>query len=211
MNLKYEWKKEEKSIYLPKERPELIKVPSYQYYTLEGKGNPNSEIFATEVGVLYALSYGIKMLPKKGISPAGYFEYTIFPLEGIWDISEEAKEAGIFNKDQLVYKIMIRQPDFVTKELAQEIIQSVNKKKPHPLLDNVKFESIEDGLVVQMLHVGSFDDEPKSFELMKAFCTTNNLIREDLRHREIYITDARKTAPEKLKTVLRYSVKRGEA
>ena len=97
-------------------------------------------------------------------------------------------------------------PDFVTNELAMEVIESVKKKKPTPLLVNVKFEMIEDGQCVQMLHLGSFDDEPRSFEIMKEFCSTNNLERTNLPHREIYLSDARKTAPDKMKTVLRYFV-----
>ncbi len=207
MKMKHEWRKHEKNVYLPKEKPELITIPGYKFFALEGRGNPNNEGFSEAVGVLYALSYGLKMLPKKGITPVGYFEYTVYPLEGIWDLSSEAKEAGIFSKDELVYKIMIRQPDFVTEELAGEVVEKTKKKKPHPFLDNVTFELIEDGLSIQMMHIGSYDDEPKSFEVMKGFCKSNKLTREDMRHREIYISDARKTAPEKLKTVLRYFVK----
>lgn len=206
--MKHEWKKHEKNSYLPKNKPELITIPSYNFFTIAGKGNPNtSEEFSEAVGILYTLSYGIKMMPKKGITPPGYFEYTIYPLEGIWDLTDNAKTADIFDKNELVYKIMIRQPDFVTEELAQKVVDDLKIKKPHPLLDKVKFESIEDGISVQMLHIGSYDDEPKSFELMKSYCQDNNLNREDLRHREIYISDPRKTSPNKLKTVLRYFVK----
>ncbi|KPU45547.1 hypothetical protein OXPF_07800 [Oxobacter pfennigii] len=207
--MKHEWKKEEKNIYLPKGKPVIIEVPKFNFFTIEGKGNPNSsKDFSEAIGVLYSLSYGIKMLPKKDVMPSGYFEYTIYPLEGIWDLSEEARGKDILDKDELIYKIMIRQPDFTTDSLALEIIGNTKKKKPHPLLDKVKYESIEDGLCVQMMHLGSYDDEPKSFESMKEFCKENNLVREDLRHREIYLSDFRKTAPDKLKTVLRYSVKK---
>jgi hypothetical protein len=206
--MKHEWKKQEKNIYLPKETPELITIPSFQFFSIEGEGNPNGETFAEAIGVLYSLSYGLKMLPKKGVTAAGYFEYSIYPLEGIWDLSEKAKQTKIFDKNELVYKIMIRQPDFLDSELAEQIMELTKKKKPHPLLDKVKFERLEDGLAVQMLHIGSYDDEPKSFELMKEFCRNNNLIRDDLRHREIYLSDFRKTEPKKLKTVLRYFVKK---
>ena len=205
--MKHEWKKHEKNIYLPKEKPELVTIPNYKFFTLKGEGNPNNPEFAEAITVLYSLSYGVKMFPKKGITPPGYFEYTVYPLEGIWDLSDKAKEKGIFDKNELVYKIMMRQPDFVTDQLVAEVMENVKKKKPHPLLNEVTFEAIEDGLSVQMLHVGSFDDEPRSFALMKSFCEETNLTRDDLRHREIYISDARKTAPEKLKTVLRFSVK----
>lgn len=202
--VKHEWKKQEKAIYLPKNNPELITVPSFNFFIIEGKGNPNDEAFSEAIGVLYSLSYGIKMLPKKGIIPNGYFDYSIYPLEGIWDLSDEAKGNNTFDKNEFIYKIMIRQPDFVTKELAEE---TVKNKKPHPLLEAVKFETIEDGLSVQILHIGSYDDEPASFERMNRFCIANGLERTKFTHREIYITDARKTAPQKLKTILRYSVK----
>jgi len=204
--MKHEWKKQEKAIYLPKNRPELIEVPSFNFYVIEGQGNPNDEAFAEAIGVLYSLSYGIKMLPKKGIIPDGYFDYSIYPLEGIWDLSDEAKKTNTFDKNELVYQLMIRQPDFVTKTLAEDTINQVKMKKPHPLLENVKFEAIEDGLSVQILHKGSYDDEPESFGKMAEFCKVRGLTRTQLIHREIYITDARKTASEKLKTILRFSV-----
>lgn len=205
--MKHEWRKQEKAIYLPKNNPMVLTIPSFNFFTIEGRGNPNGEAFAEAIGVLYSLSYGIKMLPKKGIEPKGYFEYSIYPLEGIWDLSDEAKVSNHFDKDELVYKIMIHQPEFVTKELAEETIESIKIKKPHPLLQKVKFEAIEDGLSVQMLHLGAYDDEPGSFKLMKEFCDVNALERIKLTHREIYLTDARKTAPDKLKTILRYSVR----
>lgn len=204
--MKHQWKKDEKSIYLPKAVPTLITIPRYKFFTIEGSGNPNEENFSEAVGVLYSLAYGIKMLPKKEPAPPGYFEYSVYPLEGVWDLSKKGREAGVFDKNELVYKIMIRQPDFVTSELAQEVIEKIKKKKLHKLLDIVKFETIEDGTSVQMLHVGSYDNEPQSFEEMKEFCRLNNFTREDLRHREIYLSDFRRTAPEKLKTVLRYFV-----
>ncbi len=205
--MKYDWKKQEKDIYLPKQQPQLVTIPNYHFFTIEGKGNPNDETFSEAIGVLYSLCYGIKMLPKKGINPEGYFDYAIYPLEGIWDLSDEAKDAQVFDKNELIYKIMIRQPEFVTHELALETIERVKAKKPHAFLDKARFESIEDGQCVQMLHLGSYDDEPESFEKMRSFCEQNNFNRQDLRHREIYLTDARKTAPEKLKTVLRYFIK----
>lgn len=206
-NIKHEWKKNEKQVYLPKTQPELVTIPPYKFFTISGQGNPNDEPFAEAIGVLYSLAYGVKMSPKKGNTPAGYFEYSVYPLEGIWDLSDEAKGKDTFSKDELVYRIMIRQPDFVTDDFALQVIEQTKKKKPHPLLNSVEFETIEDGLCIQMMHLGSYDDEPQSFEKMKAFCADNNLTRHDLRHREIYITDARKTPPEKLKTVLRYFVK----
>lgn len=207
--MKHEWKKHDKQFYLPVSKPEKIVVPAFKFFTIEGKGNPNGDLFAEHVGVLYALSYAIRMSPKQGFAPADYVEYTVFPLEGVWDIDEQAREKynGTIDKDTLVYKLMIRQPDFVTATLAAEAIARTKKKKPHPLLDKVKFEIMEEGLCVQMLHSGSYDDEPASFRQMEAFATANNLERTSMTHREIYLTDARKVAADKLKTVLRFNVK----
>ena len=102
--MKHEWKKNEKQFYLPKNKPELISVPEFKFFTIEGNGNPNDEFFAEYIGVLYSLSYGIKMSPKKGIEPKGYFDYTVYPLEGVWDLNEKAKKSfdGTINKNDLV-------------------------------------------------------------------------------------------------------------
>jgi hypothetical protein len=208
--MKFEWKKQAKELYMPKENVEILNVPEFKFFMIKGQGNPNEKQFSEAIGVLYSLSYAVKMMPKSGITPEGYFEYTVFPLEGIWDMTEKGKQEGIIDKDEFVYTIMIRQPDFVTKEIAEKAIEIVKKKKPHPLLEDVIFDTIEDGLCIQMLHIGSFDDEPQSFELMKKYCEGNNLERASQNHREIYITDARKTEKDKLKTVLRYKIKRRE-
>lgn len=205
--MKHEWRKQEKNLYVPKQKPELITVPKQKFFMIKGKGNPNNKEFSEKVGVLYSLAYAIRMMPKQGYTPEGYFEYTVYPLEGIWDLTEEGKKLDTLNKDELLYTIMIRQPDFVTKEVVDKAFENVRKKKPHPLLDKVTFDTLEDGLSVQMLHVGSYDDEPNSFEQMKAYIEENNLERATLVHREIYLSDARKVESAKLKTVLRYKVK----
>ncbi len=148
------------------------------------------------------------MSPKKGYPPKGYYAYTVYPLEGVWDISEEAKRKGTagFDKNELVFKLMIRQPEFVDAAFAARIIEVTKKTKPNPLLDEVKFEAIEDGACVQMLHLGSYDSEPKSFQEMEAFAASQKLNRISKVHREIYLSDARKVTPDKLKTVLRFKV-----
>lgn len=208
--MKYEWKKQAKELYLPKNKPEIVTVPDFKFFMLEGKGNPNGEPFAEAIGVLYSLAYAIKMSPKKGILPEGYFDYTVFPLEGIWDLAEEARALDILDKNSLIYTLMIRQPDFVTNELAEDVIRSVKSKKPHALLDKVNFKRLEEGMCVQMLHLGSYDEETKSFSLIEDYCIQNNLKRTTKTHREIYISDFRKTQPDKLKTVLRFKVKHDE-
>lgn len=204
--MKYEWRKKEKEYYIPKEKPQLVEIPEFKYFTLKGQGNPNTEAFKECIGVLYSLSYAIRMMPKNGITPEGYFEYTVYPLEGIWDLTEEGRLEETLNKDELVYKLMIRQPDFVTEEVVNIAMEIVKKKKPHPLLEKVEFESIKEGLCVQMLHVGPYDDEPRTFSVMKEFCVENNLEIKTLAHKEIYLSDFRKTEASKLKTVLRYLV-----
>lgn len=208
--MKHEWRKQEKNLYMPKEKPELVTVPEQKFLMIEGKGNPNSEEFAKKIEVLYSLSYAIRMMPKQGYTPEGYFEYTVYPLEGVWGLTEEGRKLDILDKDELIYTIMIRQPDFVTKEVVERAFESVRKKKPNPLLDEVTFGTMEDGLSVQILHVGPFDDEPRSFEKMKEFIVNNNLEIVTLKHREIYLSDMRKVEPAKLKTVLRYRVKTKE-
>jgi len=204
--MKYEWKKQSKELYLPKNQPEIVMVPSMKFLMLDGKGNPNREEFKEAVGVLYSLSYAVKMMPKKGVIPEGYFEYSVFPLEGVWDLAPEARGLDILDKDSLIYTIMIRQPDFVTDEIVQAALESTVKKIKHPMPQNLKFGNIEEGMCVQMLHIGPYDNESHSFASMEEFCRANNLKRLSKTHREIYISDARKTAPEKLQTVLRFKV-----
>ncbi|NLY80417.1 MAG: hypothetical protein GX072_11185 [Lysinibacillus sp.] len=206
---KFEWRKELKELYLPGKNPVIIDVPEMKFFSLSGRGNPNGEEFQQHVETLYALAYAIRMMPKKGIIPEGYFEYTVFPLEGHWDLDEEGRKLDYLDKDHFVYKLMIRQPDFVTEELFEYAVQSVKEKKPHLNVEEVEFETMTEGLCVQAMHIGSYDDEPKTFELMEQFCAENNLKRAEKTHREIYISDVRKTAPEKLKTVLRFKVAEG--
>ncbi len=204
--MKYEWKKQEKQLYLPKNKPQVVTAPKFNFFIIKGEGNPNSKEFSEVVQVLYSLSYAVKMLPKKSIQVDGYFDYTVYPLEGIWDLKEEARNLNKLDKDSLVYTLMIRQPDFLTKELAEEIIQIVKKKNPNELLDKVRFESLKEGLCVQMLHIGPYDNEPNTFAIMEDYCKQNNLKRMFKTHKEIYISDARKTEQSKLNTVLRFKV-----
>jgi hypothetical protein len=206
--MKHDWKKHDKQFYLPKNKPETIVVPKFNFFTIDGSGNPNDDFFAEYIGVLFSLSYAIKMSPKQGFSPENYDEYTVFPLEGVWDIDEEAKKNhnGTLDKNCLVFKLMMRQPDFVAADFALKTIDRTKKKKPHPLLEQVNFETIEEGLCVQMLHEGSYDSETASFLKMKEFADEKNLVRISLSHREIYLSDARKVAADKLKTVLRFRV-----
>jgi len=205
--MKYEWRKADKKYYLPKNKPEIARIPPMKFFMLDGRGNPNGEAFSEAVGVLYSLAYAVKMMPKSGETPEGYFDYTVFPLEGIWDLDASEGNREKLDKDKLIYTIMIRQPDFVTAELANKVIEQVKKKKYHPLLEKARFGEISEGTCVQMMHIGSYDSEPGSFMEMNRFCEENGLVRTEMRHREIYISDVRKTEPSKLKTVLRIKVR----
>lgn len=210
MAIKHEWRKAEKALYIPKVNPELITVFPQKFITISGEGNPNSPYFADCVAALYPISYAIKMnLKKIKEPPMGYMDYTVYPLEGIWDLNEEAKKRynGVLNKDDLVFKLMIRQPDFVTEDFFNKMLALTEKKKPHPLLNNLKFETITDGKCIQMMHVGHYDNEPQSFKKMELFAKEQGVERLSKVHREIYISDFRKVAPEKLKTVLRFKLK----
>jgi hypothetical protein len=207
--MKHEWRKKEKGIYIPKNKPERVTIPSFKFFMIEGKGNPNDSFFGDYIGVLYSLSYAIRMSYKAGFAPDNFYEYTVYPLEGVWDISAEAKKnfSGVLDKSALLFNLMIRQPEFVTQEFAEEALERIKKKKPHELLEHVKFSEIEDGRCIQMMHVGSYDNEPETFKKMEQFCNDNNLIRESKKHREIYLSDVRKVDQEKLKTALRFKVR----
>lgn len=206
--MKHEWRKHEKEVYIPKNKPEIIIVPEFKYFTINGSGSPNEEYFADYISVLYSVSYGVKMSLKKGVAPEGYTDYTVYPLEGFWSLNEEAKKNfnGTFDKKDLVFKLMIRQPDFVDEKTAFQILDMVKKNKPHKLLNEIKFESINEGKCIQMLHIGSFDNEPASFSLMEEFAIESQLTRKSKEHKEIYLSDFRKTVSEKLKTTLRFQV-----
>lgn len=206
--MKYEWRKKEKEIYLPPDRPVEIDVPEFNYFTINGTGNPNSFFFGECIEALYAVSYTIRMSYKKGLQPKDFYAYTVYPLEGIWDISEKAKKTydGKINKNELVFSLMIRQPDFVTHDFAGEAIEWAKKKKFTPLLDKLKYVKLSDGKCVQMMHHGSYDSEPESFRMMEEYCSERSHSRKTKQHTEIYISDPRKVAPEKLKTVLRFQV-----
>ncbi|WP_163134884.1 GyrI-like domain-containing protein [Agarivorans sp. Alg241-V36] len=208
-DFKHEWRKHEKALYLPKNKPEVAEVPAFKFITVKGEGNPGNEAFSECVAALYSLAYGLKMnLKKMANEPAGYTDYTVYPLEGLWDINEQAKKSfkGTINKDDLVYTLMIRQPDFIDESLFNEIKALVKMKNPSPRLSSVSFETLVEGPCIQMLHLGPFEDEPLSFSQMENFAENEGLNRISKQHREIYLTDARRVSPEKYKTVLRFQV-----
>ena len=207
--MKYDWKQKEKHFYLPKTEPELIKIPSFKFFSIEGKGNPNERYFSEYITVLYSLSYEVKMSLKYRSAPDGFFDYAIYPVEGLWNISEKGKMQASKkpDKNSFVFNLMIRQPDFLANDFASEIIEKTKQKKPHELLDKVKFETITDDLCIQIMHIGNYDSEPESLKKMEEFCLLNNYMRQSERHREIYISDARRVSSDKLRTVLRFKIR----
>lgn len=205
--MKREWRKLEKHLYLPKEKPQFIEVPEFNFFVIRGRGNPNDDFFAEYVSALYAVSYAVRMSYKTDNPLPNYYNYTVYPLEGVWSLTEEAQLIeGKLDKSKLVFDLMIRQPDFVTEIFVPDIIARTKKKKPNPLLDKIEFKTITEGDCVQMLHKGSYDNEPASFAVMEKYCAENGLKRSTKDHREIYLSDPRKTETDKLKTVLRFQV-----
>ena len=201
---KIDYKKDFKAFYLPKEEPEILQVPAMAFLMISGAGSPDAEAFSLAVESLYALSYAVKMSYKKPDPPRGYYEYTVFPLEGVWDLIDYQGTA--LDKNNFKYTLMIRQPDFLTPEGFERFRAEVAKKKPELPLAHVRFETLEEGWCCQRLHLGSYDTEPESFAVMEAYCETQGWSRNSKVHREIYLSDPRKTEAAKLKTVLRFKV-----
>ncbi|WP_026564382.1 GyrI-like domain-containing protein [Bacillus sp. UNC41MFS5] len=207
MGTKVEYKKTYKHIYLPKTVPVIIDVPKMPFIMISGTGDPNGEEFARATEALYSLSYAVKMSYKGKEVPEGYYEYTVFPLEGIWDLIDKSK--SVQDKSNYKYTIMIRQLEFLTKNLFAKFVEQTKKKKPnpYPYLDKAIFGEQTDGLSCQIMHIGPYDNEQESFTKMEFFCEKNGYIRTSKIHREIYLSDPRKTDAQKLKTVLRFPVR----
>ena len=206
-----DYKKEYKDLYLPKIKPMIIDVPEMNFVAIEGKGNPNDKNgeYQNALGVLYGIQYTIKMSKMGNNVPEGYFDYVVPPLEGLWwfDNSE-----NIPPKDKSKYNwiSLIRLPEFVDKVIFNWACYEVFKKKNIDTKD-VKYLNIKEGLCVQCMHIGSYDEEPKTLKLIEEFIGENDLkndLNEKRKHHEIYLSDPRKTEVGKLKTVLRIPVKR---
>lgn len=201
---KLDYKKDFKELYLPPKKPVIVAVPPIKFIMVAGSGDPNGEEFALRTAALYSLSYAVKMSYKGSHVPVGYYDYTVFPLEGVWDLVD--KTLPLTDKSNFSYNLMIRQPEFLTAELFAQFREETAKKKPNPYLDSMEFGTLTEGLCCQMLHIGSYDCEPESFAVMNQYCREHNYRRRSLQHRELYLSDPRKTETHKLKTVLRYQV-----
>ncbi|HZG79084.1 MAG TPA: GyrI-like domain-containing protein [Paenibacillus sp.] len=201
---KIDYKKHEKALYLPGAAPTLVEVPELCFIAIQGQGDPNEPPFAQATAALYSLSYAVKMSYKRPDPPEGYYDYTVYPLEGVWDLVDKSIPHTV--KSNLKYTLMIRQPDFLTPEEFERLRAGIMRKKPNPDVEKVTLFPLREGLCCQMLHVGPYDDEPASFAAMEAYCEANGYRRASLLHREIYLSDARKTEPARLRTVLRFTV-----
>ncbi|WP_010631757.1 GyrI-like domain-containing protein [Sporolactobacillus vineae] len=201
---KVDYKKSFKDLYLPKKQPVILNVPAIHFIVVEGSGDPNGEAFAQATAAIYSLSYAVRMSYKSKDVPKDYYQYTVFPLEGVWDLVDKSLPPTV--KSNFKYQLMIRQPDFLTDELFERFLSETKKKKPNPFLDQAKFLAINEGLCCQMLHVGSYDDEPASFDIMAHYCEENGYQRTAKTHREIYLSDPRRVEESKRKTVLRFKV-----
>ena len=203
---KVDYRKTFKKLYIPGTSPEITEIPSFRFAAIEGEGDPNSYEFAEATGALYSFSYAVKMSYKSKDAPSGYYDYTVFPLEGVWDLVDRTKP--VEDKNNYKYTIMIRQPDFLTDELFERFISELKKKKPDVCFDRIRYITFTEGECCQMMHLGSYDSERETFDIMEDFCRNMGYERCEMTHREIYLSDPRKTAPEKLKTVLRFKVRR---
>ena len=197
--MKHEWRRHEKALYGAGKTPGLVDVPAQKFIVISGRGDPNGEDFSARISALYPLAYALRSVFK-----ARDEDYAVYPLEGLWG---GAVQGGAVVKSELEYELMIRQPDAATEDEFSEALDRTRRRKPSPLLDEVRFEAITDGRCVQMLHTGPYDDEPASFALMADFAAANGLERAGAGHREIYLNDAKRTEPAKLRTILRFSVR----
>ena len=207
----FDFKKEYKEFYMPKSKPEIVTVPKMNYIAVRGKGNPNVEDgeYKKSIELLYGIAYTIKMSKKGDHKIEGYFDYVVPPLEGFW-WQDDVDGIDYSHKENFQWISVIRLPDFVTKADFDWAVDEATRKKKMDF-SKVEFLEIEEGLCVQCMHSGSYDDEPASIAAMDKFIADNgyeNDISDTRRHHEIYLSDARKVAPEKLKTVIRHPIKK---
>jgi hypothetical protein len=206
-----DYKKEQKDLYLPKTTPTLVDIGEMQFVAIDGRGNPNEKDgeYQKAIEVLYGIQYTIKMSKKGNFIPNGYFDYVVPPLEGFWWL-DNAENFTSENKSKYCWTSLIRLPEFVDQSVFEWACEEVSKKKKINTT-KARFLKITEGLCVHCLHLGSYDDEPKTLKLMNDFIEANGLqsdLTETRRHHEIYLSNPQKTEVSKLKTILRIPVKR---
>ena len=209
--MSFDYKKEYKEFYMPKNKPEIVDVPEMNFIAVRGKGNPNDEDgdYKAAIGLLYGIVFTIKMSKKGNHVIDGYFDYVVPPLEGFW-WQEDTVGVDYSRKEDFCWISLIRLPDFVTKKEFQWAIKEAEKKKGQDF-SKVEFMTIKEGLCVQCMHIGAYDDEPATVALMDKFLSENgykNDFTDKRMHHEIYLSDARRVAPERLKTVIRHPVRK---
>ena len=207
----FDFKKEYKEFYMPKKRPEIIDVPPMNYIAVRGKGDPNEEngAYKQAIGVLYAVAYTLKMSYKTDRRIEGFFDYVVPPLEGFW-WQDGVKGIDYDKKDRFNWISVIRLPDFIKKDDFEWAVKTAAEKKKIDC-SSAEFITVNEGLCAQIMHIGAFDSESESVELMDKYLDENgyeNDISEKRLHHEIYLSDARKVAPEKWKTVIRHPIRK---
>ena len=209
----FDYKKEYKEYYLPKQKPQIVEIPSMNYIAVRGKGNPNEEngAYQQAIGVVYAIAYTLNMSYKTDYKIEGFFEYVVPPLEGFW-WQDGVTGVDYSKKESFCWISMIRLPDFITKADFDWAVQEASRKKK---LDcsAAEFLTVDEGLCVQIMHIGPYDDEPATVQIMDDYLKANGYVNDisaDRMHHEIYLSDARKTAPEKWKTVIRHPIRKAE-
>ena len=207
----FDYKKEYKEFYMPKDKPGIVKIPKINYIAVRGKGDPNKENgeYKNSIGLLYGIAFTIKMSYKGSHKIDGYFEYVVPPLEGFW-WQDGIKGIDYGHKEKFSFISVIRLPDFVTEEDFDWAIEEATKKKKQDF-SKVEFFTYDEGLCVQCMHLGSYDKEPATVELMHEYMKESGYeldISDKRYHHEIYLSDPRKVTPDKLKTVIRHPIKK---
>ena len=206
----FDYKKEYKEFYMPKKKPAIVEIPPMNYIAVRGKGNPNDEgsEYKESIGLLYAIAFTIKMSKKGERQIEGYFDYVVPPLEGFW-WQDGVNGIDYARKEDFQWISVIRLPDFVTEDDFRWAVDEAAKKKKQDF-SKAEFLTVEEGLCVQCMHIGSYDDEPVTVAMMHEFMEQQGYeldITDKRLHHEIYLSDARKVAPEKLKTVIRHPIR----
>ena len=209
----FDFKKEYKELYLPKNKPQIVNVPKANYIAIRGQGNPNEEggAYKKAIEILYAVAYALKMSYKTDYKIAGFFEYVVPPLEGFW-WQDGICGVDYSNKATFNWISVIRLPDFITKKDFDWAVKTASEKKKVDC-SKAEFLTVEEGLCVQIMHIGSFDDEPATVTLMDKYLEENGYEKDfsDTRlHHEIYLSDPRKSTPDKQKTVIRHPIKKNK-
>ena len=206
----FDFKKEYKEFYMPKNKPSILTVPPMNYIAVRGHGDPNQEggEYKLAIGLLYGIAFTIKMSKKGNHQMKGYYDYVVPPLEGFW-CQDGISGVDYAHKEDFNWISVIRLPDFVTKADFDWAVEEAAKKKKQDF-SKVEFLNYDEGLCVQFMHIGSYDDEPATVHIMHEYMEAQGYdldITDQRLHHEIYLSDARKVIPEKLKTVIRHPIK----